>query len=156
MICITPNSAITFLCSAFVNSILDPELTHFSGQSLKLQGNNNVSVTTDRGFIIQDQLQSIDVALQFLDGKQQLSANEAQQGRSNASSRNNVERAIEDLKNFTILKSISFENGASCHQIIFMCATYVNKLFKPGVPGFLELFLCGCMHVCVCVCSRGY
>ena len=51
----------------------------------------------DRGFTIQDQLQSIGVALNippFLDGKEQLTTSEVQQGRSIASIRIHVERAI--------------------------------------------------------------
>ena len=27
----------------------------------------------------------------------------------------------------------------------------IHQIFKPGVPGFLRLLLCGCMCVCVCV-----
>ena len=105
LIGITPNGAITFVSPAFVGSISDPELTRSSGLLPKLQSKKNISVMTDRGFTIQDQLQSIDVALNippFLDGKQQLSANEVQQGRSIASLRIHVERAIGRLKNFTI------------------------------------------------------
>ena len=26
------------------------------------------------------------------------------------------------------------------------------NIFKPGAPGFLKLFLCGCLYVCLCVC----
>ena len=84
----TPNDAITFVSSAFVGPISDPELTCFSGLLLKLQGKKNVSVMADRGFTIQDQLQSIDVALNippFLI---------------------HVEHAIGCSKNFTILKGV--------------------------------------------------
>ena len=59
---------------AFVGSISDPELTCFSGLLPKLQSKKNISVMADRGFSIQDQLLSIDVAAlnipPFLEGKQ--------------------------------------------------------------------------------------
>ena len=105
LIGITPNGAITFVSPAFVGSISDPELTRFSGLLPKLQSKKNISVVADRVFTIQDQLQSIDVALNmlpFLDGKQQLSANEVQQGRSIASLRIHVKCAIGHLKFFLL------------------------------------------------------
>ena len=82
----------------FVGLISDPELTHSSGLLPKLQSKKNISVMAERGFTIQDQLQSTDVSLNvppFLDGKQQLSSNEVQQGRSIASLHIHVEHAIE-------------------------------------------------------------
>ena len=122
---------------AFVGSISDPELTRSSGLLPKLQSKKNISVMADRGFTIQDQLQSIDVALNippFLDGKQQLSANEVQQGRSIASLCIHVERAIGRLKNFTILKGVfSLKMARLVNQIIFVCAMLTN-FFPPLVP----------------------
>ena len=103
----------------------------------------------DRGFTIQDQLQNIAVVLNippFLDGKQQLSVSEVQQGRSIASLRIHVERAIGCLKNFTILKEVfSLKMARLVNQIIFVCAMLTN-FFSPLVPPFIdrneELDLC--------------
>ena len=35
-----------------------------------------------------------------------------------------------------------------------MCVDQIHyvKVFKPGAPGFLELFLCGRLYVCMCLC----
>ena len=43
-------------------------------------------------------------------------------------------------------------------QFIVGCTKILNQA-RAGrtsrrAPGFLELFLCGCMRVCVCVCPR--
>ena len=62
LIGITPNDVITFVSSAFVGSVSDPELIHSSRLLPKLQSKKNISVMAVRGFAIQDQLQSIDVA----------------------------------------------------------------------------------------------
>lgn len=98
---VTPNGAISFISPTFVGSISDPELTRCSGLLSKLDGKGKVSVMADRGFTIRDQLQSIGVELNippFLDGRSQLPAEEVQQGRSIASLRIHVERAIGRMK----------------------------------------------------------
>ena len=85
-----------------------------------------MSVIADRGFIVHDQLHSIGVELNippFLDGRDQLPAHEAQQGRSITSLCIHVERAISRMKNFTILKEIFPINMAHiANQIICVCA----------------------------------
>jgi len=63
----------------------------------ELEGKDGISVMTDRGFTIEDQLQEINVELNippFLDGRQQLPADEVKRGRQIASLRIHVERAI--------------------------------------------------------------
>ena len=119
---------------AFIGLISDSELTNFSGLFPKLQSK---SVMADRGFTIHNQLQSIDVALNvppFLDGKQQLSTNEVQQGRSIAFLRIHVEHVIACLKNFPILKGLfSLKMARHINQIIFVCALLTNS-FPPLVP----------------------
>lgn len=137
LIGITPNGPITLVSSAFVGSISDPQLTRSSGLLSKLQGKDNISVMADRGFTIQDQLQNVGVVLNippFLDGKQQLSVSEVQQGRSIASLHIHVERAIGRLKNFTILKGVfSLKMARLVNQIISVCAMLTN-FFPPLVP----------------------
>ena len=61
----------------------------------------------DCGFTIKDQLEKIGVTLNippFLDGRQQLLSSEVQQGRSRASLRIHVERAIGRIKQFAVLQ----------------------------------------------------
>ena len=122
---VTPNGAISFISSAFVGSIYDPELTSCSGLLAKLNGKEKVSVMADRGFTIGDQLQSIGVNLNippFLGGQDQLPAEEVQQGRMIASQRIHVECTIGQLKNFTILKEV-LPNNMACiaNQVITLC-----------------------------------
>ena len=133
---ITPNGAISFISPVFVGSISDPELTRCSGLLTKLDGKGKVSVMADRGFTIRDQLERIGVELNippFLDGKKQLPAVEVQQGRSIASLRVHVERAIGRMKNFTILKGVFPLNMARvANQIVSVCA-WLTNFFPPLV-----------------------
>jgi len=126
LIGISPNGAICFVSPLFVGSISDPELTRHSGVISELQGKSNISVMADRGFTILDQLKAIGVELNippFLDGKQQLSAEEVQQGRSIASLRMHVERAIGRLKNFSILRGVfPLKMARLANQIVSVCA----------------------------------
>ena len=62
LIGITANDVITFVSPAFVGSMSDPELIQSSRLLPKLQSKKNISVMAVRGFAIQDQLQSINVA----------------------------------------------------------------------------------------------
>ena len=91
----------------------------------------------DRGFTILDQLKAIGVELNippFLDGKQQLSAEEVQQGRSIASLRMHVERAIGRLKNFSILRGVfPLKMARLANQIVSVCA-FITNFFPPLVP----------------------
>ena len=87
-----------------------------------------------REFTIQDQLQSINVALNilpFVDGKQQLSANEVQQGRSTVPLRIHAERALGCYvrKGAYTLKMVHLVN-----QIIFVCAMLTNFFLLLSLP----------------------
>ncbi len=138
LIGVTPNGAVTFASPAFVGSISDPELTRCSGLLLKLEGKQNISVMADRGFTIRDQLHlGIELNIPpFLDGRKQLPVEAVQQGRSIASLRIHVERAIGRMKNFTILKGV-FHIKMACiaNQIVSVCAWLTNisyhRLFHP-------------------------
>ena len=62
----------------------------------------------DRGFAVNEMLQAIGVELNippFMEGRQKLSAEEVQQGRSIASCRIHVERATGRIKSFNVLKN---------------------------------------------------
>ena len=128
---VTPNGAITFISSAYVGSISDPELTRCSGLLSKLEGKKNISVMGDRGFTIRDQLQEIGVKLNitpFLDGRKQLTPEEVQKGRSIASLRIHVECAIGRMKNYHSERCFSYKHGPS-HQPNCVCLCMANKLF---------------------------
>ena len=98
----------------------------------------NIQATRKRQYICYDQLQSIGVPLNippFLDGKEQLTTSEVQQGRSIALIRIHVERAIGRLKNFTILKGVfSLKMAHLVNQIIFVCAMLTNSLLLSLSP----------------------
>ena len=73
------------------------ELTRVSGFLQELEGKDGISVMTDRGITIEDQLKEINVELNippFLDGRLQLPADEVKRGRQIASLHIHVERAI--------------------------------------------------------------
>ena len=134
---VTPNGAVSFISPAYVGSISDPELTRCSGLLTMLQGKSNISVMADRGFTIEEQLENIGVGLNmppFLDGRNQLTPEEVKKGRSIASLRIHVERAIGRMKNFTILKGCFPINMARLtNQIVCVCALLTN-FFPPLVP----------------------
>ena len=134
---VIPNRAISFVSPAFVGSISDPELTRCSGLLSKLDGKGKVAVMVDRGFTIRYQLESIGIELNipsFLDGRNQLPAAEVQQGRSIASLRIHVERAIGRMKNFTILKGVfPISMARIINQIVCVCA-WLTNFSPPLVP----------------------
>ena len=84
----------------------------------------------DRGFTINEMLQAIGVELNippFMEGRQQLSAEEVQQGRSIASCRIHVERAIGRIKSFNILKNtLPISMARLANQIVSVCAYLSN------------------------------
>ena len=134
---VTPNGVISFISPLYVGSISDPEITRCSGLLTKLEGKCNISVMADRGFTIQDQLVGLGVKLNippFMDGRKQLPPEKVQQGRSIASVRIHVERAIGRMKNFTILKGVfPISMARLANQILTVCA-YLTNVFPPLVP----------------------
>ena len=97
LIACTPNGCICFTSPLYVGSISDVELTRVSGFLQELEGKDGISVMTDRGITIEDQLKEINVELNippFLDGRLQLPADEVKRGRQIASLHIHVERAI--------------------------------------------------------------
>ena len=79
-----------------------------SGLIPKLPKNVGVSIMADRGFTVHDQLHDIGVELNippFLDGQKQLPPSKVQEGRTIASVRIHVERAIGQIKTLKILRS---------------------------------------------------
>ena len=119
----------------FVGSISDVELTRVCGLLEKLKGKTGVSIMADRGFTMQDQLQSIGIKLNvppFMEGRQQLPPEEVQEGRKIASLRIHVERAIGRIKNFSILKgTLPLCMARLANQIVCVCAWLTN--FQPAL-----------------------
>ena len=94
LIACTPNGCISYISALYVGSISDLELTNASGFLTKLEDKPSISIMAVRGFNIKDMLQEINVGFNippFLNGKQQLTADEVQEGRRIASSRIIVE-----------------------------------------------------------------
>ena len=63
---------------------------------------------------------------------------------------------------------VTFTNKSMSDLLFYLstitgCTSFTKNIFKPGVPqppGFLELFLCRRLYVCLCLCvcvrPRGY
>ena len=120
-----------------MGGISDVELTRVSGFIERLPKNTNpkISVMADRGFTVQDQLNSVGVDLNippFLFGHKQLSRKEVEQTRKIASVRIHVERAIGRIKNFAILKgTLPISMARMANQIVCVCAWLTS--FQPAL-----------------------
>ena len=130
LIACTPNGVISYISSLYVGLISDVELTRVSELIAKLPRNDGASVIPDRGFTIRDHVNEIGVELNippFLDGQKQLPSNKVQEGRTIASLRIHVERAIGRIKNYSILKSpLPLSMPRTANQIVTVCALLVN------------------------------
>ena len=116
VVCI-PNGSISYVSPLFVGSISDVELTRVCGLLEKLKGKTGVSIMADRRFTVQDQLQSIRMKLNvppFMEGRQQLPAEEVQEGRKIASLRIHIECAIDVSRIFQFLRGLCHFYGLSC------------------------------------------
>ena len=135
LIACTPNGCICFISPLYVGSISDVELTRVSGFLQELEGKDGISVMADRGFTIKDQLKEINVELNippFLDGRQQLPADEVKRGRQIASLRIHVESAIGRIKQFAILQgNFPLSMVRQVNQIGCVCAWLTN--FQPAL-----------------------
>jgi len=91
----------------------------------------------DHGFTVKDMLQEVGAELNippFMEGGQQLSAKEVQEGRCIASLRIHVERAIGRIKTFTILKqTLPISMAWLANQIICVRA-YLSNFKSVLVP----------------------
>ena len=97
----------------------------------------------DRGFTIRDMLKQLNVELNlppFMEGRQQLPVEDVRVGRSIASLRIHVERAIGRVKNFSILKeTIPISLSRIVNQIVCVCCFLSN--FHPAlVPSPHDVF----------------
>ena len=126
----TPNGAICFISPLFVGSISDVELTRECGFLDKLEGGKGVSIMADRGFTIKDLLDKKGASLNippFMEGRQQLPTSDVKLGRSIASLRIHVERAIGRIKQFGVLYgTFPLSMVRLANQIVCICAWLTN------------------------------
>ena len=123
------------MSQVYVGSISDVELTRLSGLLEKLEDKPGIAVMAARGFTIKDALANLHIELNippFLDSRKQLSASEVDTGRKIAFVRIHVERAINRLKFYRILKgTIPISMVHLTNQIVFVCAMLTN--FQPAL-----------------------
>lgn len=133
LIACTPNGVVSFISPVYVGGISDVELTRVSGFLKTLEGKSDISIMADRGFTIKDQLSELGIKLNippFLDGRTQLPPEDIKRGRSIASLRIHVERAIGRIKQFAILKGkFPLSMIRLLNQVVCVCAWLTN--FQP-------------------------
>jgi hypothetical protein len=107
LIGITPYGAVSFLSKCWGGRVSDKVITNESKFYEKLDHGD--LVLADRGFLIQDELAAYGAQLAippFSKGKKQFSQKEVENSRRLSRSRIHVERAIERVKRFQILKNV--------------------------------------------------
>lgn len=129
---ISPSGAITFVSQLFDGSISDKAIVKQSGFLQKCFWNEGDSVMADRGFLIEDDLKQYGVKLNipaFLKGRDQLTSAEVKESQTIASVRIHVERAIQRLKRFKILRNeIPLTLHGSVNQIWTVCCLLCNLM----------------------------
>ena len=108
LIGISLSGSVTFISQLFDGSISDQEIVARSGFLEPSLWNDHDSVMADRGFTIENELKQLNVTLNipcFLAGRDQLTAAEVKEIQSIASVRIHVERAIQRVKKFKILRN---------------------------------------------------
>ena len=142
LVACTPNGCICFISEGYVGSISDVELTKVSGFLERIAKCPGTAVMADKGFTIKDMLKSVNVDLNippFVAGKVQLLPSQVQDGRNIASLRIHVERAINRIKNFQILKGVfRLSSARLLNQIITVCA-YLTNFHPVLVPPSLSM-----------------
>lgn len=135
LVACTPNGAISFMSPLYVGSISDVELTQISGFLTKLEDKPGISIMADRGFTIKHLLSKLGVNLNippFMEGRQQLSAEEVKKGRKIASLRIHVERCIGRIKKYSILTgTMPISMARLSNQIVCICGYLSN--FQPAL-----------------------
>ncbi|XP_068712947.1 uncharacterized protein [Montipora foliosa] len=125
---ISPQDAVTFISDLFGGHASDRQIVVSSGILDLLEPGD--SIMADRGFEIQDLLVSKKASLNispFMRCKDQLDPDEEDETRQIASVRIHVERAIEIIKNFNILRQIIPNTMAEdINKIWKVCAILTN------------------------------
>ena len=129
---ITPDGTISFISSLFDGSISDKAIVKQSGFLQKAFWDSGDSVMADRGFQIQEYLDPFQVKLNipaFLSGREQLTAAEIKESQTIAHVRIHVERAIQRIKKFKILRNeIPLTLHGSVNQIWTVCCIFCNYM----------------------------
>ena len=130
LVACTPNGSISYVSPAYLGSVSDPAITKDCGFLDKLTNMQGTSVMADQGFTIRESLRALGIDLNlppFMEGRQQLSAIDVQQGRSIASLRIHVERAIGRIKQYKIMKKVfPLKMARLANQIVSVSAYLSN------------------------------
>ena len=129
---IAPSGAITFVSELFDGSISDQQIVRRSGFLQNQWNSGKDSVMADRGFTVADDLSPLGVSLNipcFLEGRDQLTAAEVKESQTIASVRIHVERAIQRIKKFRVLRNeIPLTLHGSINQIWTVCCLLTNSM----------------------------
>ncbi|XP_068757493.1 uncharacterized protein [Montipora capricornis] len=131
---IAPNGAVTFISDLYGGHVSDRKIVIASGILDMLEPHD--SVMPDSGFESQDLLVPKKVSLNippFMRCKDQLDPDEEDETRQIAAVRIHVERAIERIKNYNILKQIIPNSMAEDLNKILKVSSYLTNLKGPLV-----------------------
>ena len=128
LVAVAPNGAIVFVSDAFEGSISDNEIVKQSGFLNFLELGD--VIMADRGFLVDDLLNERQVQIirpPFLGTRDKFAPQEEALTKDIAKHRIHVERSIERMKKFKILKHvIPFQLQPVFSQIVFVIACLVN------------------------------
>ena len=128
LVAVAPNGAIVFVSDAFEGSISDNEIVKQSGFLNFLEPGD--VIMADRGFLVDDLLNERQVQIirpPFLGTRDKFTPQEEALTKDIAKNRIHVERSIERMKKFKILKHvILFQLQPVFSQIVFVIACLVN------------------------------
>ena len=133
LIGVSPAGAVTFIGQLYDGSISDKEIVRRSG-FLSQDFEERDSVMADRGFTIEDELKPLNVDLNipaFLSGRDQLEHGEVVESQTIAAVRIHVERAIQRVKRFKLIRNeIPLTMHGSINQI-WTVACQLTNLMPP-------------------------
>ena len=126
LIGVAPNGAITFVSNGYLGSVSDKMVTDDSSILNHMKAGD--LILADKGFLLHDIIpQGVFLNLPaFLRGKSKFSKAEAIFSTKIARSRIHVERAIERLRNYNVLKKISAHERCFADKLVQVCAALVN------------------------------
>ncbi|XP_065069725.1 uncharacterized protein LOC135694784 [Rhopilema esculentum] len=137
LIGIAPSGAITFVGQLFDGSISDKEIVKRSGFLNSSLWDERDSLMADRGFTISEDLKPLKVQLNipaFLGGIDQLSEEEVLNSQTIASVRIHVERAIQRVKKFRLIRNeIPLVLHGSVNQIWTVCCLLCNFMHSKNI-----------------------
>lgn len=129
---IAPSGAITFISQLYDGSISDKEIVNRCGILQKELWEEGDSVMADRGFNVQKEFSKLGVILNipsFLAGRDYFTKSEVTESQTIASVRIHVERAIQRIKKFKIIRNeIPLTLHGSINQIWTVCCLLTNLL----------------------------